>query len=525
MLRNQKGMTPKLLWKKAVTFFLLWMFIVPFAFIPTLSAAPSYKVSILVSPVRIHMGENTTITIEIREASPNQNFTFNINVTNPSGAFSTVNITIKADDAGFGNRSINYWGEFKDANTGLVGEYFITAKNLETNETVATASFFVEVWKVQVWAGNLANKPIEGLLIKAQNKTPVPEQFSARESSTNETGWASFMLANGSYSLNAFWKDILVGNLTLPVTNDTISRVKGWINLSNLEITVVEETTNKPVPFVKLSLRYKGITVATETNMSGTGSLHNLFINVNYTVEAERYGLKWLSSFPVEIERKPLNKITINLPAYSIFLHVEDSKKKPLKGVEIRAYEWSSGLTEPADSVVTDSSGNASLSLTFGKYRIRVYNGTALLNETLVSLYQTMFLFIPLRFYNINFTVIVSDHFGQPIPNAIVKVDQQTTVTSVKAITGPNGEVTFSNVIGGDLRISVYVGKQLGGIRELYLTNSKMVRFRLDRYVTVAGYTMEVNQFTTLVTAIILAISCFIMLTYKRILKIFRRGG
>jgi 5-hydroxyisourate hydrolase-like protein (transthyretin family) len=495
--------------------------LLPSTSIITLTAATSLRVSISVSPIRIHEGKNTTITVKIQQAPPNQNLTLGVNVTNPSGSSSVANITVNSDDEGSGNSSIRYWRDFAQANTDLVGEYIVRVKNLTTDKIMATATFFVEIWRVQVWAGNLANESIEGLLIRAQNITAVPERFSEMSDSTNKTGWASFMLAKGKYNLGAFWKGIPVGNQTISVMDDDKVSEVGWIQLSNLEITVVEKVTNKTVPFVKLSLKYGNITERAETNVTGTEFVHNLIVGVNYTLNVERHELKLPISFQIEISNQSINRKRIELPAYTLLIHVEDSKGNPAGNVEIRAYEWSSGLGEPANSTVTDPHGNATLSLIFGKYRIWAYNGTILIHETTLNLDQQKVLHILIQ--KIDLTVQVLDYFGQPIPNAEVRVYQQKTAVSIKATTDPNGEVAFLNVLAGDSQISVYVREQLGGVKLLHLTNSKLVRFRLDRYVIVAGYPMETSQFVTAIAIILFVAAFAIALSRRPLSRILKR--
>jgi 5-hydroxyisourate hydrolase-like protein (transthyretin family) len=471
--------------------------------------------------MRIHEGKNTTITVKVQQAPPKQTLTLSINVTDPSSSSSVANITVNTDHKGSGNSSISYWGNFTQANTDQVGKYIIRVKNSTTNETLATATFFVEIWSIKVWAGNLANESIEDLQIRAQNITAVPEQFSDLSEVTNETGWASFMLAKGDYNLRAFWKGIPVGNQTISVMDDGKVSQVGWIQLSNLEITVVEKITNKTVPFVKLSLEYENITERAETNVTGTGFVHNLIVDVNYTLDMERHGLKLPISFQIEISNQSINRKRVELPAYTLSIHVEDSKGNPAGNVEIKAYEWSSGLGEPINSTATNPHGNATLSLTFGKYRIRVYNGTILIHETTLDLNQQKALQILIQ--KIDLTVQVLDYFGQPIPNAMVRVYQQKTAVSMKATTGPNGKVAFSDVLAGDSQISVYVREQLGGVKLLHLTTSKLVRFRLDRYVVVAGYPMETSQFVTAIAIILFVAAFAIALSRRPLSRILKR--
>jgi hypothetical protein len=512
-------------WKKSAALFLLAIFtMLPLALITTPAAATSLEVSVFASPTRIHKGENTTLTIKIQQAPPNQNLTFRINVTDPLGASSAAKLTIETDNAGSGNASITYWGDFPEANTSYVGKYSVNVQNATTNAMVAATSFYVEVWLVQIWAGNLANEPIENLLIKVQNNTFVPEQFSDLSASANKTGWTSFLLATGEYTAEAFWKKLPVGSLHLNVINDNVTQVEGWVQLSNLKLTVIEKISDTTVPFVKIQLKYGNITETLTTNVTGVGFVRNLFVDVNYTVEIQRYGLQ-RSLPPIKLQDQSLNEILVELPTYELFVQVKDAKQNPASGIEVRAYEWGSGLSKPANLAVTDSNGNATIPLALGKYRIRAYDNATLLGETIVNLNQTAFLPIYLTTYKIDFTVEVVDHLGQPVPNAIVKVTRRETEAPLKAATNLNGKAVFSNALGGDSRISVYIRGRLSDVQEVHLTNSMNVRFRLDRYVIVAGYALEFDQFVT-----VTAMAAFIVLfsasqTHSRFMKILRKGG
>ncbi len=334
------------------------------------SATNSLEVSVSTSPTRIQEGDNTTITIEISQATPEKTYTFGINVTNPAETFSAINITIMTNATGSGSNSTEYWGAFSGANTNYTGTYFVAVKNVTTNEILATTSFTVEVWLCQIQARNLANETVVNLTIKVYNDTNVPAQFLNLNQTTNENGTASFMLATGNYTFKAFWKQVEVGNLSVPIRDDIEEKL--WVQLSNLKITVIDEATNEYLPFIHLRLEYNHTIETTETNLTGTALIHNLFTNVNYTVKAERYGLP-LPPFQIGISRKPLNELTVKFPMYTMFIHVEDFKKNPAEGVRVEALEWSSGLTQ---NKTTDSNGNVTFSLTFGRYRVRVYNGT-----------------------------------------------------------------------------------------------------------------------------------------------------
>lgn len=416
-----------------------------------------------------------------------------------------------------------------------IGTYTVTVMNSTTPGTRKpvndTQQFIVKkpVFAVQVKAENLNHEPVSNILVEAYNATNATATLEAKP--TNATGVATLLLEMANYTFKALMKDVEVG--VLP--NQNIIENKSLTLTCNLTIIkmLVIDKAGTPMPFISLTVNYNYTTRARAmqetstfaTNYTGIWELRNVFTNISYVIEAQRYGHIFNQTF---IENMPISSwfnITMTLPTYTTFIHVADSKNNPLEGVRVEAYEWSSGLGQPDQSGTTDSNGNITFSLTFGKYRVRVYKGEVLLNGKTIDLILNQSSFVlQLDTFNIDFTVTVIDYFGQPIPSAMVKVEQQTTVESVENITGPDGRVTFSDILGGDSRILIYVGGQLSGIRNLYLTNSEQVTFNLNRYVVIAGYAVETSQFVTAIALAALIVTLIVALTYKRLLKIFMKS-
>ncbi len=501
-------------------------------------AADSLEISISTSPTRLHEGDNTTITLGISKATPEETYIFGINVSNPVGTSSSLNLTVMADSDGLGSSTTQYWGAFAGANTTDVGTYLVAVMNLTTNKILTATSFTVEVWPCQLLARDLANEPVPDLTITAFNETNVPAKFLNQSRVTNDTGWASFMLATGNYTFEAFWKQVKVGGLpTTRIENDTVLEKEHWIQLTNLEITVKDEATNESLSFIQLKLEYNYTTgsnenltetIFSETNFTGTVRIHNLLVNNSYVVVATRYGVSGLTLPPVHNETTPLpwHNITVTFPVYTAFVHVVDSKNNAVSGVQVEAHEWSSGLVQ---TETTDSNGNATFSLTFGRYRVRIYSGTILLEETQVDLTQDQSSFpISLPTYNVDLTVKVVDCFQQPIPNVMVKIERRVgrgyESTAPSGFTGLDGRVTFSGFQGGDSRILVYVRGQLSETRGLHLADSERVTFVLDRYAVILSYALETSQLATAILIVAICVIFILALTYKKLLRIFPRN-
>ncbi len=485
-------------------------------------ATGSFKVGLT---NKLKYARNETVSIQGSGYAPNKNVTVNVKLNETQ--FVEQNVTVNT--LGIANYS---WQVPSNATSGL---YTVSISNATepSNAKVPpdVQDFFVEVWQVQVWARNLADEPIEDLNITAYSNTIVPEQFLNVSQETNETGLSSFMLARGNYTFRAFWKQVEVGNFSSPlIYNDTVLDEGSWVQLSNLKITVKDGATGENLPFIQLTLEYNYTTDAGEnmtetslfgTNFTGTAYAHNLFVNISYAVKAKRYDLE----FPPVQNRtllSPWNTMTIEFPMYTVSFHVIDAKGNSLKDVTLKAYEWTSGLRQ---SGTTNPDGNVSLSLTFGKYRVKAYKSEVLLNETAIDLILNQSSFIlHLSTVNVDLTVKVIDYFGQPLPNAVVKVEQKASLESVEGTSASDGKVDFNDILGGDSRISVSIRGRLGGIKDLYLIDSKQVTFNLGSYVVIAGYAMEMSQFVTVIALVVLVVALIVAMTYKRLLRTFLKG-
>ncbi len=414
-----------------------------------------------------------------------------------------------------------------------IGTYTVTVTNSTTPGTVKpvndTQQFEVKkpVFAVQVKAENLNHEPVSNILVEAHNATAKVESKS-----TNATGVATFLLEMANYTFKVLMNEVEVG--VLP--NQRIMENKSLTipcQLTNIKMLVTDRA-GTPVPFVGLAVNYSYTTTANAskqetltfaTNYTGVWKLRNMFTNISYDIEARRYGLVFNQTSIENMATSPWFNMTITVPTYTALIHVTDSKTSSAEGVKVEAYEWNGGSTQ---YTTTDSNGDASFSLTFGKYRIRAYKDDILLNETTIDLIQNQSSFILyLATFNVDLNIVVLDYFGQPLPNArvdVMKVEYETTVKSVNGTTGPNGRVTFSGILGGDSRISIYFEGQLSGTKDLYLTDSEQVTFHLSRYVIVAGYVMETSQFVTASALVILIVAFIVALTYKRLFKIFLKN-
>ena len=417
----------------------------------------------------------------------------------------------------------------------VTGNYTVTLANATTPGTVKELAD-IQDFKVKglclVQTRNLDDEPVADVTVEAYNATT--NEFLTSEK-TNKTGWAKFILDIGNYSFNAFWMNVHVGSLPNQTLVGNLTRILEC-QLARIRITVKDEA-KVPLPFIDISLTCNYTTrdeenltktYPLETNFTGVADACNLLTNINYTLEARRYGYLFNTTL---IENLTTSLwINITCPTYTLFIHVLDSKGLPLQNVQVKIYEWSSGLI---DETNTDDHGSVNFTCTFGKYRVRVYNysselgHTVLLNETVVNLIEDqLFFVVHCKIFNLTLSVQVTDYFGQPIPNAIVKVERkiEQEYTEIASLTTESNGTVRLPKIGGHYRISVYVLGKLCEVKSLWIDHSKNVLFKLDKYVLIGPYLLETAQLITIII-ISLTIAFFLAIERKAILRKLKIGS
>lgn len=369
---------------------------------------------------------------------------------------------------------------------------------------------------------SLANETVAGATVKVYNAT-IDESLNL-QGTTNSSGMIQFSLDVGNYTFKGFFKNVQVGNLTNQnVTTDTMLIMV--LRLVNLEATV-RTKAGEGVPFIDIAVNITtSETASAQTDLTGTATVRNLFTNITYKVEATRFGMLFNSTIlPVEfMPPLPLN-LDLTLPTYTLNVQAADSQAKPADGFQIRVYEWTVGVTSALQVSETDSHGNASFQLLFGRYRLRVFNDDAFLNESVVNLNENPTTFtLHLITANVEVTVSALDYFGQPIANAEVKIerkiDQEYEPVDSK-FTGAGGSTVFNLAVGGDSRISVYVAGRLAAVKTQFLGGSSQVMFNIGAYVSIFGYPVETGLFA-LTSFIVVLIVVFLFLVRRRLMKAF----
>ena len=376
-----------------------------------------------------------------------------------------------------------------------------------------TQNFTIVKIPCQIQTKKINGEVLAGVEVWVYNARMGPVNASL----TDEEGWAKFWLDGGNYSFEAEWGEpgrrIPVGTLVNESIRENVTLTL-WCWITRLRIAI-----SPPLPFIGITLTYQNTMKLYVTNSTGIWEIPgDVPTNISYTIEARRYGYPFynetLEKLPAAIGVSRVN-ITITCPTCTLFVHVLDSKGLPIQNVEVAAYEWGGGVAKLG---TTNALGSVAFACIFGKYKIWVYNQdrTIVLNKTVVNLIEDrLFLVVHCKIFNVDLSVVVKDYFGNPISGALVKVEREKVALEQK--TGSDGRAPFENIIGGEVRISVSVEGKLCETRTIYLDETKEVVFKLDRYVTVAGYPLEVTQFIACILLATLVALFALALIYRRL--------
>jgi len=216
----------------------------------------------------------------------------------------------------------------------------------------------------------------------------------------------------------------------------------------------------------------------------------------------------------------------LTLPNHALSVHAVDSKGSDASGVDVRVYEWASGVAAHVDRAETNLSGDVFFSLPFGRYVLRAFKGDDFLREITVDLDEPSALTFELKTFNLDVTVLVLDYLGQPIPNAEVKLERKIghdfALISTKFTDG-SGSARFDEIIGGDSRVSVYLGGKLVAVKAQSLAaSSNEIAFRVAEYVAVLGYPISTGAFA-LIAFILVLIIIVLLAARRRVIQVLRK--
>ena len=473
--------------------------------------------------VKYHRGD----TLVIHAAGYQSNETAVINIKFPKKD-ETVKINVNASSSGIihlENETILLKAPMGGYKVWINGTK--TTKKLPDEQT-----FTVPGFTVIIPVKNLHGDPVPGLTLKiSENETNFQN-----ETITAENGEATINLEKGNYTWRAIYKEKFVGegNLTTyGIENETVSSLIA--SLSVLNVNVIEERTGKGVPFayIKLFCNYttvndenRSLTLNEETDVNGTAKFVNVFVNESYTIQAYKYDALFSQTiFFTELPEKPLYSINVTYPVKTLIVKISDCADNPAQGMIVRAYEWTAGISTSVDEKVSDENGTVTLNLSFGWYRLRIFNSTKagliLVNETkavLTAQNETVKMNIKCKLLGLDVTVRVVDFLGIPLPNVTVKLELASTNLSFSKTGG--GEFSFRNIIGGKYKILVYLPNSETPylMDTVYLNSSSaMVTLRDGDHVNFFGILIETNAFVTTIILIVAVTITAVVAAYRRL--------
>ncbi len=381
--------------------------------------------------------------------------------------------------------------------------------------TIVSKSFACEVRAL-----NLDNEPVKGIVVEAKNATA-----SVSTNTTDEEGIASFYVQATNYTFTAFLNDSRVGATSIISLSGNLTGAQALnitCSLVHLRVAVKDEGGNV-IPYVAVNANFTYIkgtnttangTSSIETDLSGIATLRNLFVNIDYTVKASRYGNTFQT---VTVNLTQTRWLNFTCPTYELVVRVFDRRGLSLQNAQVNVTDWGLGaMSEPVGSQNTAISGEVAFSLTFGKYIVKVYKNGFLLNETSVLLVNQPTNFsVYCRLFNLTLDISVLDYFGQGISNAKVTVEREGFVLSKN--TGGNGVVQFTELVGGNYRIFVHIGERLYQITMLNLQDPQAVTLRIGEVVSIGGFITETSLFATATFIILLVVVLLLVFLYRRL--------
>jgi len=422
------------------------------------------------------------------------------------------------------------------------GNYNVTVATSSSPGTIKpkrdTQIFAIDPITYQCWiqVKNLGNQTVSGVEVHAfKGKGCVPP--SVDDDDSDSSGFAKFAIEASMYSFKAYYKNADVGSIYALNVSGNINQTIDC-QLASIKLLITDKDEN-PLPSIVIDSNCYYTTVSgrnwdnrtLETDRNGTATFQNTFINASYLIEAKRYG--YIFNRTIIENLTTTQWVNITCPVLTLFIHVLDSEGLPLTNVSINVTEWSSGILIGNMPWKTDNLGTASLNLTFGRYKVRAYNhsaelgGLVILNETTVDVVDRQLEILHCRIVNLTPQVFVMDYFGQPIPNAEIRIERfsefkREWVEIASRRTDSNGVASLPR-IGGEYSISVYIMGQLGSVKSFYIDESSTLVFKIDKYTTIGGLVLETTQLIVYIALGLLIISLVMALTYKKILQRFTK--
>ena len=455
--------------------------------------------------------------VQIKVAGYQANQTANITITFPN-ANKNNSWLVNATQQGVITGSNATWNVPWNAS---IGVYNITITVISgTSKGILDSQLFsIPGYPIQVFTRNLAGDAVSQILVEAFDEAAN----TTYSNTTDENGLTRLQLEKGNHTFEAFWKEVKVGRME----NITIAGNYTYdlqCELANMKITVKDKDENL-IPFISLKITYtytttkepttKNESISGQTNLGGVFVINSTLTHINYTINAFRYGIVFNKNNNTiqDLPAEAWFNVTIACPAKALALNVTENHRNPLPNAHVELIEEMGGVSY---NVTTNDAGIAVVNCTFGKYKVKVYINNIFLNETSIEIFNDTYSEVYCKLYNLTIKVKVVDYFGQPIPDA--KVTWQLYDLEDSALTESDGLATFSNVIGGDLQVAVYLPGQSQPFRvtTLFAGSSKTIEIKLDKYVMLVGFLVETSYLTTTIIIVATVLLVLLIEVYRK---------
>ena len=399
---------------------------------------------------------------------------------------------------------INYTSWMVPSNASI-GIYTVnvTSTSNQTKKPSEVQNFTVPGFGVNITTRNLAKEPVANVTVRA-----FEHGKSVANVTSNSEGLAAMKLEIGNYTCEAYFKTVKVGETSINITESSAWEI--ICNLTNLRIHVINED-GISIPQVKIYLTPDNETLFTDIN--GTAVSHSLLPNITYALNLSRYDKPFNTTTIPKLPIQDWFNITVLCPSVTLEVNVTDAKGQPIDEATVKLQDVMGGLYYEED---TDN-GIAIITCTLGKYTMEVSVNEIALNSTVVEMFQSRNVSIHCNLYGLEFSVKVTDYFGQPIPNVNVTL-QREGLQPISGLTQADGKVTFNDIIGGNIQITVYLNGQTQPYEAMasFIDKSTTLEVKVQKYVILAGFLVETSQLA--ITILIVATVILVLL-----LEIYRR--
>ena len=467
-------------------------------------AQTQFSVNILDS-TSYHRGE--TVTIRATGYQANQVATITI-ATSGGKTLDTISVAASADGV-----ISTEWVVSDDA---PVGEYAVKISPEGTPKAVQDQqTFTIPGYAVKVQVTNLSGVAVPNVFVQATDSATG----TASNATSAVNGTTNFKLEKGPSGLTATFDDVKVGETNITVTGDETFTLR--CRLIDTAI-IVKNADGVTMPFVDLNIKYyyrsggtsKSGNASGQTDPTGTFILTSTLAGATYTVDASLYNQVFnaYNNTFINYADQADSYVTIICPTKNVTMNIIGYSYEAIPSARIEFVELSNGLFY---SATTDNAGAAAAQPTFGMYRVRVYSGNAVVNETTMQVFDNSYRQIRCTLYGIQLSVSVVDFFGSPIPNVNVFLNGPAKIS---AVTKSNGIATFYNIIGGSMQIIADTQGTQAASQSITVTVNEpaVVQIKIDKFVSVGGMLIQAS---TLITIIIISAVALVFAT----VEVYRR--